>query len=177
MVEIPDSLVERLKERQVVLVAGLGCSELAGAPGWGELTETLSGRLVFSDARQVVARLTAAGRMTDAIAFIRDLVSHQMVEESLAQAYAETRGVPDAMIACARFPWRAVVTTAFDDLWERALDAADGGRRPPVVLTAADDPAQAQSTGPPVLQLAGRVALPESLCLGPGDARVRLVPS
>ena len=37
MVEIPDSLVERLKERQVVLVAGLGCSELAGAPGWNEL--------------------------------------------------------------------------------------------------------------------------------------------
>ena len=32
MVEIPDSLVERLKERQVILVAGLGCSELAGAP-------------------------------------------------------------------------------------------------------------------------------------------------
>ena len=37
MVEIPDSLVERLKERQVVLVAGLGCSELAGAPGWNDL--------------------------------------------------------------------------------------------------------------------------------------------
>ena len=62
MVEIPDSLVERLKERQVVLVAGLGCSELAGASGWNELTEALAGRLVFSDARQVVARLTAAGR-------------------------------------------------------------------------------------------------------------------
>ena len=41
MVEIPDSLVERLKERQVVLIAGLGCSELAGAPGWNELTEAL----------------------------------------------------------------------------------------------------------------------------------------
>ena len=43
MVEIPDSLVERLKERQVVLVAGLGCSELAGAAGWNELTEALVG--------------------------------------------------------------------------------------------------------------------------------------
>jgi tetratricopeptide (TPR) repeat protein len=177
MVEIPDSLVERLKERQVVLVAGLGCSELAGAPGWNDLAEALAGRLVFSDARQVVARLTAAGRMTDAIAFIRDLVSHQMVEESLAQAYPADRALPEAMTACVRFPWRAVVTMGFDDLWERALNAADGGRRPPVVLTAADDPAQAQSSGPPLLQLAGRVALPESLCLGPGDARVRLVPS
>src|SRR3954470_19922052 len=107
MVEIPDSLVERLKERQVVLVAGLGCSELAGAPGWNDLTETLAGRLVFSDARQVVARLTTSGRMTDAIAFIRDLVPHQLIEESLAAAYPDGVAVPDAMAACVRFPWRA----------------------------------------------------------------------
>ena len=39
MVEIPDSLVERLKARQVVLVAGLGCSELAGAPGWKSVVD------------------------------------------------------------------------------------------------------------------------------------------
>src|SRR5690349_23716956 len=102
MVEIPDSLVERLKERQVVLVAGLGCSELAGAPGWGDLTEALAGKLVFSDARQVVARLTAAGRMADAAAFIRDLVPHQLVEEELARAYPRGKAVPDAMTACVR---------------------------------------------------------------------------
>ena len=82
MVEIPDSLVERLKERQVILVAGLGCSELAGAPGWNDLSEALAEKLVFSDARQVVARLTAAGRMTDAVAFIRDLVPHQSSKKS-----------------------------------------------------------------------------------------------
>ena len=35
--------------------------------------------------------------------------------------------MPDAMSACVRFPWRAVVTTAFDDLWERAFDAATAG--------------------------------------------------
>ena len=177
MVEIPDSLVERLKERQVILVAGLGCSELAGAPGWNDLSEALAGKLVFSDARQVVARLTAAGRMTDAVAFMRDLVPHQLVEDELAHAYPAGKSVPEAMTACVRFPWRAVVTTAFDDLWEQALDAADGGRRPPTVMTASDDPAQAQSSGPPLLHIAGRVSLPESLCLGPGDARVRLVPS
>src|SRR4051812_21309227 len=177
MVEIPDSLVERLKERQVVLVAGLGCSELAGAPGWTDLTEALASRLVFSDARQVVARLTTSGRMTDAVAFIRDLVPHQLVEESLAKAYPQGMAVPEAMAACVRFPWRAVVTTAFDDLWDRAFDATTGVRRPPAILTAGDDPAQAQAIGPPLLHLAGRVALPESLCLGPGDARVRLVPS
>src|SRR6478609_2077765 len=136
MVEIPDSLVERLKERQVVLVAGLGCSELAGAPGWNELMEALASRIVFSDARQVVTRLTTSGRMADAIAFVRDLVPHQLVEEELAKAYPDGLPVPDAMAACVRFPWRAVVTTSFDDLWERAFDKTTGIRRPPSVLTA-----------------------------------------
>src|SRR3954466_5608335 len=136
MVEIPDSLVERLKERQGILVAGLGCSELAGAPGWNDLTEVLAGKLVFSNARQVVARLTTAGRMTDAVAFIRDLVPHQLVEDELARAYPEGKPVPEAMTACVRFPWRAVVTTAFDDLWEQALDAAGGGRGPTHGVTA-----------------------------------------
>src|SRR4029079_12854662 len=104
MVEIPDSLVERLKERQVVLVAGLGCSELAGKAGWNELTEALAARLVFSDARQVVSRLTATGRMADALAFIRDLVPHQLVEETLAQAYPEGTKVPAALLAWVRYP-------------------------------------------------------------------------
>ena len=82
------------------------------------------------------------------------------------------------MTACVRFPWRAVVTTAFDDLWEQALDAADGGRRPPAVMTAA----RRSGAGAIVRTTAAAhrrdaSSLPESLCLGPGDARVRLVPS
>ena len=68
---------------------------------------------------------------------------HQLVEEALAKAYPEGMAVPDAMSACVRFPWRAVVTTAFDDLWDRAFDATTGVRRPPAILTAGDDPARA----------------------------------
>ena len=104
MVEIPDSLVERLKERQVVLVAGLGCSELAGAPGWNGLTDALAAHLVFSDARQVVARLTAAGRMTDAVAFIRDLVPHQLVEDALARPIPSGPARPRRDASVAAFP-------------------------------------------------------------------------
>ena len=125
----------------------------------------------------MVTRLTTSGRMMDAVAFIRDMVPHQLVEETLEKAYPAGMTVPDALAACVRFPWRAVVTTAFDDLWARAFDQTTGIRRPPAVLTAGDDPAQAQSIGPPLLCLSGRVGLPDTLCLGPGDARVRLVPS
>ena len=89
MVEIPDSLVERLKERQVVLVAGLGCSELAGQAGWNELIEALPRGWCSPTRARSSSRLTTAGRMADALAFIRDLVPHQMVEEALAQAYPD----------------------------------------------------------------------------------------
>ena len=37
MVEIPGSLVERLRTRQAVLITGLGCSELVGAPGFPDI--------------------------------------------------------------------------------------------------------------------------------------------
>ena len=46
-------------------------------------------------------------------------------------------------------------------------------RRPPTIRRRR----RCDSASVPLLHLAGRVALPESLCLGPGDARVRLVPS
>ena len=180
MLEIPDSLVERFKARQVVLVAGLGCSELANAPGWIGLTEALATHLVFSDARQAVTRLTAAGRLLDAVAFIRDMVPHPVVEEALKAAYPADLAVPENIQQFAEFPWRAVVTTAFDDLWERALGAARGGRLPPTVSVATDDPVKAQKAGSasvPLLHLYGRVALPDSLVIGPGDARVRLTGS
>ncbi len=180
MLEVPDSLVERLKARQVVLVAGLGCSELANAPGWIGLTDALATHLVFSDARQAVARLTAAGRLLDAVAFIRDMVPHPVVEEALKAAYPNGLPIPENVQQFAQFPWRAVVTTAFDDLWERALAAARGGHLPPTVSVATEDPVKAQKAGSasvPLLHLYGRVALPESLVIGPGDARTRLTGS
>src|SRR5688572_1028156 len=180
MLEVPDSLVERLKARQVVLVAGLGCSELANAPGWIGLTDALATHLVFSDARQAVARLKAAGRLLDAVAFIRDMVPPPVVEEAIKSAYPNDLPVPDNIQQFAEFPWRGVVTTAFDDLWERALAAARGGRLAPTVSVATDDPVKAQKAGSasvPLLHLYGRVALPESLVIGPGDARVRLTGS
>ena len=39
MVEIPDSLLDRLKAREAALVAGFGCGELAGAPGWAAFVD------------------------------------------------------------------------------------------------------------------------------------------
>jgi golgin subfamily B member 1 len=179
MVEIPDSLVERLKARQVVLVTGLGCSELAGAPSWRTFIDSLADRPVFSDVRAQIAGLTAAGRLGDALALIRDLLPPAQVEEAIDRAFADGAPLPDSVRQAADFPWRAVVTTAFDDQWARALAAAAGRRDPLRVLVGIDASARAQFGGPdtPLLHLCGRRALPKSLCVGPVDARMRLLPS
>jgi hypothetical protein len=170
MVEIPGSLVERLTKRQAVLITGLGCSELVGAPGWVAL-------LVFSDARDTVTRLVAAGRLADANAVIRDLLPHPVLEEALREAFPDGGPLPETIRQVAAFPWRAVVATSFGDLWERALAPAGAGAAPPVaVLVGTDDLAEARAAGAgtPLLHLFGRIAEPESLCLGPADARSRL---
>ena len=179
MVEIPDSLVERLKARQVVLVTGLGCSELAGAPSWKTFIDSLADRPVFSDVRAQIAGLTAAGRLGDALALIRDLLPPSEVEEAVDRAFADGAPLPDSVRQAADFPWRAVVTTAFDDQWARALATATGRRDPLRVLVGIDASARAQFGGPdtPLLHLCGRRALPKSLCVGPADARLRLLPS
>ena len=179
MVEIPDSLVERLKARQVVLVAGLGCSELAGAPGWKAFTASLAQSPVFADARAQVVGLVAAGRLGDALALVRDLQPPAMIEEAIRQAFPEDRPLPDSMTLAAEYPWRAVVTSAFDDLWERAL--APAGERPDRrrVLVGTDVSARTRLGGSdvPLLHLFGRPSVPGSLCIGSADARQRLVPS
>ncbi|HTB59552.1 MAG TPA: tetratricopeptide repeat protein, partial [Polyangia bacterium] len=179
MVEIPDSLVERLKARQVVLVTGLGCSELAGAPSWKTFIDSLADRPVFSDVRAQIAGLIAAGRLGDALALIRDLLPPAQIEEAIDQAFADGAPLPDSVRQAADFPWRAVVTTAFDDQWARALATATGRRDPLRVLVGIDASARAQFGGPdtPLLHLCGRRALPKSLCVGPADARLRLLPS
>ncbi|HLK92052.1 MAG TPA: hypothetical protein VKZ18_19325 [Polyangia bacterium] len=179
MVEIPDSLVERLKARQAVLVAGLGCSELAGAPGWKTFVESLAARPVFSDVRAQIAELGAGGRLGDALALLRDLLPPAQVEEAIEQAFSDGTPLPDSVRQAADFPWRAVITTAFDDQWARALAVASGRHDPLRVLVGIDASARARFTGPdtPLIHLCGRRALPKSLCIGAADARKRLLPS
>ncbi|HEY6476702.1 MAG TPA: tetratricopeptide repeat protein, partial [Polyangia bacterium] len=179
MVEIPDSLVDRLKARQVVLVAGLGCSELAGAPGWTAFVESLADRPVFSDVRAQIAGLINAGRLSDALALIRDLLPPAQVEEAIEQAFPDGAPLPETIKQAADFPWRAVVTTAFDDQWARALASAPGRQDPLRVLVGIDASARARFGGPdtPLIHLCGRRALPKSLCIGSADARKRLLPS
>lgn len=176
MLEIPDSLVDRLKAREAALVAGLGSGELAGAPGWPALVSWLAARLPFPDDRAQVNALIAAGRLVDAIVLVRDLLPHGVARDAVREGYPDDTAVPDAVERVASLPWRAVVTTGFDELWPRAATAASGEREAPAPVLGTDTTAHLKSFGrrPLLMRLFGHAGEPESLCLGPGDARTRL---
>lgn len=177
MVEIPDSLVERLNAGEAALVAGLGWGELAGAPGWRAILETLRAGVGAAPVRSSVAKLTEAGRLADATLLLRDSLSEQTIRDLVCEAFPIGATVPSAVAGVARLPWRAVITTAFDDLWERALtdagDAAEGepskeARRVVRLLVGSANPAELRAVGPgtPLMHLFGRAAAPHTIRLG-----------
>lgn len=176
MLEIPDSLVDRLKAREAALVAGLGSGELSGAPGWSALVAWLAARLPFADDRAQVNALIASGRLVDAIVLVRDLLPHGAARDAVREGFPDDAPVPHVIQRAATLPWRAVVTTGFDDLWPRAVAAARGEQETPAVVLGTDTAAHLKSFGrrPLLMRLFGHPGEPDSLCLGPGDARTRL---
>jgi hypothetical protein len=123
MVEIPDSLVDRLKAREAVLVAGVGCGELAGAPGWPALTDNLAARLLFFDERAQVAKLLAAGRIADAVATVRDMMAQGVLRDAIRDEYPDGR----ALARPARADRPLAVASGRDERVRRSV--ASGARR------------------------------------------------
>ncbi len=179
MTDWPTSLIERIKARQAILVAGLGCSRLVARPGWAELGERLVEWLDADDERERVRALLGAGRIATAITFLRSRLSDDVVAEVLKDAYppgaVATGAAARDLALIARIPWRGVITTAFDDLWEGLLNT-DADSPVPAFL-ARDAQALGRHRGRFLLRLAGSVTVPDSICLSPADLRRRVTPT
>jgi tetratricopeptide (TPR) repeat protein len=158
MVEIPPSLLERLTQRQAVLVAGLRCSELCDAPGWEELAKRLCGWLDDEARRHEIEALIEGGRFAAAIAYLSKRVERDAVVEVLKDAYPARESLPATVASASAIPWRGVISTGFDGSWP----AADGAP----AFTAGDAAALAAHGGAFVLNLCGTTAAPETLRLG-----------
>jgi golgin subfamily B member 1 len=169
MVEIPPSLLERLKVRQTVLVAGLRCSELAGAPGWDELARRLAGRLDDDARKPEVEALVDGGRRAAAIAYLAARVPREALLEVVTDAYPVRAAAPELIAKARRIPWRGVITTGFDDLWG-APDGEDAAPR----LARVDAPPLATNAAPFLLNLCGTTAAPETVSLGAAAHRARI---
>jgi tetratricopeptide (TPR) repeat protein len=171
MSKMPPGLVEALRLRQVVLVAGSRVAELAGLPAWPELSRRLVEWVEDSAAQEQVRALLEGGRELAALGRLRTLLEDEVIGEVLVDAYPTGRLMPEGVRAAATIPWRAIVTTGFDDLWERAVTAAGL----PTTVLAPGDPADLdQLPGRALLALGGRASAPASLCLGARDLRDKL---
>jgi len=163
MTEIPASLVERLKGRQAVLIAGLGCSELAGAPEWDELTLRLCDRVEDETRRGELRTLVAAGRRAAAIAYLGTRLPREVITRVLTDAYPAPTEVPETIAAIARIPWRGLISTGYDGLWAAATGDGKGDIR---IFTPDQADDLADHRGRFLLQLGGTTTAPDSLCLG-----------
>jgi tetratricopeptide (TPR) repeat protein len=175
MIEIPASLTERIKARQAILVTGLGCSRLAGLPGWEDLGRRLADWIEHTEDRARVGALLDAGRIATALAYLRARLPDAVVVEVLKDAYPPQPAVPEPIAMLARIPWRGVITTAYDDLWDRALLGDDASPTQAFLPAAAE--ALERHRGRFLLHLFGSVAAPDSICLSPQDLRERLTPT
>lgn len=169
MIEIPAPLIDRLKTRSAVLVAGLGCAELVRLPGWPELGERFAGWLEDEAARTHVRTLMTAGRWAAAFAAMRARLPEEVIVEVLKDAYPPQTEVPKSFARMGRIPWRGMITTAFDDLWDRVAEADK--RQPARIFLPGDAGELEQHRGRFLLRLFGSLKVPTSVCLAPSDLR------
>ena len=172
---LPESLVERLKTRQAVLVTGLTCAELAGLPGWPALLERLAEWIEEEAAKQEFLALLRHGQLATAASLLRDLVATDALGEVLADAYPAATPVPDIIRTVAGAPWRGIIALGYDGLWAKAL--AEQGEKPERLAFAANAASIEPGRGRFLLQLFGRPDLPDTLCLGPSEIVAKIVAS
>ena len=170
---LPESLVERLKTRQAVLVTGLGCAELAGLPAWIELCERMAEWIEDESNKHAFLELVHGKQLASAAALLRDLVAPDALLEVLADAYPVAAPIPESLATLARAPWRGIVNTGFDGLCGAAL-AGDNDKSQRIVL-AAGAAALEPGRGRFLVQLFGRADVPESLCLAPSEMSSKIV--
>ena len=173
MSPLPEGLLERLKNRQAILVAGLGCSSLAGFPGWTELGKRLGERISDEADKKAVFKLLRHGQLAAAIALCRELVAEDAVADTLRDALPPSTAVPESLQALVQAPWRGIVTTAFDNLWASASagDAELSGRTVLAGKAASLD----SGHGRFLLQIFGRFDVASSLCLAARQIAPKIV--
>ncbi len=170
---LPEILLERLKNRQAVLVTGFGCSSLAGLPAWSTLCERWADWIPDEANKQAVLDLLRAGQLDAASALCRDLVPEEATLEVLRDAYPVATPVPPILQAMARAPWRGIITTAQDALWTSALaDVAESAGR---MVFAANASTLEKGRGRFLIQIFGRSDVPASLCLAPFEIATKIV--
>lgn len=124
--EFDPFFVTQVREGKCVLFAGAGLSAAAGYPSWASLLRGIVEIAQKSVPDLKVAGLQAyfaEGKLLDAAAYLRGAMGAQPFYEALRALLKERDVAPSATHKLlARFSFRAIVTTNFDQLIERAYD-------------------------------------------------------
>jgi NAD-dependent SIR2 family protein deacetylase len=148
--------VDELRSGDVTLFAGAGLSSNAGLPLWDELMSPLANELGLEPGTDPIA---VAQYYTDAHAQGRYLLNRHIVRQ--LRGVSPKFSFVHALIK--ELPLKAIVTTNFDDLIERAL-AREPERRHHVIIND-EDLSYHSDRDLPVVKANGCIARPESLVL------------
>jgi tetratricopeptide (TPR) repeat protein len=165
----PPEMIEALRRREAVLVAGNGCGALCGQPGWRARLEALAAALPAARALRMRALLEREAWGT-ALFAARDALGPEAARVVAGLNVASGR-IPPVLRALASMPWRAVITTGFDESWARVL-AATGAA--PAILCAGEPLAPPAAGRRLLVHAFGRAVRPETLCLAAVDLPERV---
>jgi SIR2-like domain len=150
------ALVDELKSGDVTLFAGAGLSTNAGLPLWDELMQPLANELGLEPGTEP---MNIAQYYTDAHVQGRYLLNKHIVRQ--------LRSAPPRFsfvhILIKELPLKAIITTNFDNLIERAL--ARDPERPHRVIISDEDLSYHSNRDLPVIKANGCIGRPESLVL------------
>ena len=127
--QLPETLILRLRDRKCVLFAGAGLSAAAGLPTWDNLLRGISDwaqrKLPSAIDRTAIEAALLKGELTSVAQYLREEIGPEAFHKALtAGLQCDDVDLSPAHHLIPALPFRAVVTTNFDNLIERAY----GGR-------------------------------------------------
>lgn len=163
-------LTEQLRAGRVVLCAGANFLASAGRPSWRGVVAKLLDRLAADPAMDQAELSEARGLLDSHPMAVSGFARRQLGEgfpAALAEAVGSDESIPDLAALSSRLPFRAVLSTATDDLLTRAFTKE--GAQPQSVTPASSEEVRREGRTRYVMRLMGDSALPDSVVFSSSD--------
>jgi tetratricopeptide (TPR) repeat protein len=127
--QIPSTLIDRIRAGKAALVVGSSIGALAGLPSWKKVLERLRDELDRrgqggdKEAAEDVSALLKKGRLVTAAGFLARTLGGPTCDAVLAEMWRTPATLPESIKALGRVPVRGIWTTFPGDLVERAVEA------------------------------------------------------
>lgn len=133
--QLPDQLLDAVRERKCILFVGSGLSQAAGYPSWNELVRKLMKEVerAFPDRDLGLKLYAKTGDLLTLAEFARSKLGAHRYASVLKEVFDAPLAPEKSHKIIARTDYRAIITTNYDRLLETALTFQR--RLPPSVFT------------------------------------------